>query len=243
MLGKLAMLIQSKTALAVLGVVLVGGSGGAVAAAAATGHLTTHGVNLNTESASTTTPDSHAHTVGVEGLLTACSTTANTLTVKDSAGKSWTFVVSATTKFNGDTHPASNGASSAQGTDSSHAGGHSDMTGAGDSSAQGDNSAHAGDNSAQGDNSAHAGDNSAKGDNSAHADGSSAGSGTMTHSAPTLADVCTTTNIGSRNVQVQATPDGATFDAWKVTLQGPGNADAGAAGNDSSNAGSNSSGD
>ncbi len=220
MLGKLALLIQSKTALAVLGVVLVGGSGGAVAAAAATGHLTAHGVNLNTESASTKTPDSHAHTVGVEGLLTACSTTAKTLTVKDSAGKSWTFVVSATTKITGDTHVASTGASGTPGAGNSQAGGNS----GGNSSAKGDNSAHAGDNSS------HAGGNSAGGDNSAH-------------SAPTLADVCTATNIGSRHVQVQATPDGATYDAWKVTLQGPGSANAGAAGHDSSNADSSSSGD
>lgn len=228
MLGKLAMLIQSKTALAVLGVVLVGGSGGAVAAAAATGHLTTRGVNLNSETASTKTPDSHAHTVGVEGLLVGCG--ANTLTVKDSAGKSWTFVVSATTKINGDTHVARSGASSTPGAGNSHAGGNSGVTGAGASSAKGNNSAHAGANSAKGDNSSHAGGASANGANSAH-------------SAPTLADVCTETNIGSRNVQVQATPDGANYDAWKVTLQGPGSANAGAAGDDSSNADSSSSGD
>ncbi len=37
---------------------------------------------------------------------------------------------------------------------------------------------------------------------------------------PTLADVCATANIGARIVEVQATPDGANYDAWKVTLQG-----------------------
>ncbi len=241
MLSKIAAVAHSKVALAVLGAVLVGGGGSAVAVAATTGHLSTLGVNaaMNSSSASS---NSHAHTTSVEGLLTACSatTTPATLSVKDSSGKSWTFVVSATTKINGDTHTdASHGDSSA-----------SNSTGAGASSAKGDNSAHAGDNtsngagasSAKGDNSTHAGDNtstgtgasSAKGDNSADAGDSSA------HTA-TLADVCTSANIGTRHVQVQATKNGASYDAWKVTLQGAGSASGDSSDGHASDGGSNGS--
>lgn len=120
MLPKLAALAQSKTAIAVLGVVLIGGGSGAVAVAATTGHLSTLGVNLNsigqsktpdaTEAAGGSSSDA-AHTVGVEGLMTACSTTANTLSVTDKAGKSWTFNVASTTKFNGATKSNEGGAS------------------------------------------------------------------------------------------------------------------------------------
>lgn len=195
MLSKILAVTHSKVALAVLGVVLVGGGGSAVAVAATTGHLSTLGVNLASEN-SNANSSSHAHTIGVEGLLTACSTSTPpaTISVTDSAGKSWTFVVSATTKINGDTHTDASGASSA--------------TGAGASSAKGDNSTHAdgassGASSSSGDNSANAGDNSA-------------------HTAATLADVCASANIGTRHVQVQATQDGANYDAWKVTLQGSG---------------------
>src|SRR5487761_2581177 len=120
MLPKLAALAQSKTAIAVLGVVLIGGGSGAVAVAATTGHLSTLGVNLNsigqsktpdaTEAAGGSSSDA-AHTVGVEGLMTACSTTANTLSVTDKAGKSWTFNVASTTKFNGATKSNEGGSS------------------------------------------------------------------------------------------------------------------------------------
>ena len=195
MLSKILAVTHSKVALAVLGVVLVGGGGSAVAVAATTGHLSTLGVNLASEN-SNANSSSHAHTIGVEGLLTACSTSTPpaTISVTDSAGKSWTFVVSATTKINGDTHTDASQGSSA--------------TGAGASSAKGDNSTHADGasscaSSSSGDNSANAGDNSA-------------------HTAATLADVCASANIGTRHVQVQATQDGANYDAWKVTLQGSG---------------------
>ena len=192
MLAKIAAIAQSKVALAALGVVLVGGGGGAVAVAATTGHLSTLGVNLNSEksanASSTETPDSHAHTMGVEGLLVSCSTTTPpaTIVVKDSKGAQWTFNVSDTTKFNGDTQTASQSAGAQGG---------SSATGAGASSAKGDNSAKGG--------------SSSKGDNSASA-----------HAAPTLAQVCAL--AGSRDVQVQATPNGSAYDAWKVTVQGPG---------------------
>ena len=188
MLAKLATLVQSKTALAVLGVVLVGGGSGAVAVAATTGHLSTLGVNLNVASGtktaeSTETPDSHAHTTSVEGLLTAC--TANTISVQDGT-KTWTFVVSSTTKYNGDINTNGAGASSA------------------------------------------------KGDNSANAGGASTGGASTAHVAASLSDVCATANINARDVQVQATANGTEYDAWKVTLQGPGSAKSGSEGGDTS---------
>ncbi|HET9109772.1 MAG TPA: hypothetical protein VFN78_02995 [Ktedonobacterales bacterium] len=203
MLSKIAAIAQSKVAVAALGVVLVGGGGGAVAVAATTGHLSTLGINLNSEKSpnaqASETPDSHAHTVGVEGLLVSCSATTApaTIVVKDGKGVSWTFNVSATTKYNGDTETAS------------HAAGGSSTDGAGASSAKSDNSTHAGGSSTDG-----AGASSAKGDNSTNAGDNS------THAAPTLAEVCAF--AGSRDVQVQATPNGSAHDAWKVTVEGPG---------------------
>lgn len=196
MLAKIAAVAQSKVALAVLGVVLVGGGGSAVAVAATTGHLSTLGVNLNSDKSqnaqASETPDSHAHTVGVEGVLVSCSgtTAPATILVKDGKGKSWTFNVSATTKYNGDTETASHTAGAQGG---------SSTEGAGASSAKGDNSTHTGGSSTEG-------ASSAKGDNS-------------THAAPTLAQVCAL--AGSRGVEVQATPNGSAYDAWKVTVQGP----------------------
>jgi hypothetical protein len=156
--------------------------------AATTGHLSPLGVDLGASTDQTKTPekaetpDSHAHTTSVEGLLAACDTTAtpNTISVTDKAGKSWTFVITTTTKFNGDTES--------------------------ESSAKGDNSAHAG--------------GASTGD---HSGGASTGD-TSAHAAPTLANVCATANIGARDVEVQATADATDstkLDAWKVTLQGP----------------------
>lgn len=252
MLSKIAAVAHSKVALAVLGAVLVGGSGSAVALAATTGHLSVLGGAQAAGHGSNESPDSHAHTISVEGLLTGCSTTTpTTISVKDSAGKSWTFVVSATTKINGDTNADANhsgssstgeGASSAKGDNSAHTGDNSanpggSSTGEGASSAKGDNSTHAGDNSANvGDSSANVGDSSANaGDSSAKAGDNSA------HAAPTLAEVCASANIGTRDVQVQATQNGKTYDAWKVTLQGPESASSD--GSSSSGASSHASGD
>lgn len=183
MLAKIATLAKSKAAIAVLGVVLVGGGSSAVAVAATTGHLSTLGVDLNSAGKSSSA-DSHAHTVGVEGLLVACNTTTtpNTISVKDKDGKSWTFVVSSTTKFNGAVHTEGSGSTGA------NAGGAS----------------------------------TAKGDNSANAGGAS-----TNHTAATLADICATANLNTRDVQVQATPNGSAYDAWKVTLQGQGSANGG----------------
>jgi hypothetical protein len=198
MLPKLATLVKSKTAIAVLGVVLVGGSGGAVAMAATTGHLAPLGVDLGASTDQTKTPekaetpDSHAHTTSVEGLLAACDTSAtpNTISVTDKAGKSWTFVITTTTKFNGDTQS--------------------------ESSAKGDNSAHTG--------GASTGDHSGGASTGGASTGGASTGDSSAHVAPTLADVCATANIGARDVEVQATADttdSTKLDAWKVTLQGP----------------------
>lgn len=197
MLTKLAAALHSKVAIAVLGVILVGGGGSAVAVAATTGHLTTLGIHLNSTAGSdsaksTTTPDSHANTVGVEGLLTACDATANQISVTDSANKVWVFTVSATTTYNGDANTSQQGASSAQG------------------------------------------------DNSANAGSASDGGASTVHTAITLTELCTFVN--TRDVQVQATPDGANYDAWKVTLQGPGTSNSNGDSSSSNGSGSSSNG-
>ena len=216
MLAKLSTVLKSKVALAALGAIVVGGGGGAVAVAANTGHLQTLGINLNVGSDTKSpdaseTPDSHAHSVSVEGLLTACDTTdtPNTVSVTDKAGKSWTFIITSTTRFNGEQS-------------SKHSGGNSNG-----GASTGDNSANGGSSS---------GDNSANG-----------GSSSSQASALTLADVCASANLNTRKVEVEATPDGANYDAWKVTLQGApennqNNGDnSGKGGDNSSNSGDSSS--
>ncbi len=81
MLSKVLSVVQSKAALAVLGVVLVGG-GGTAAAYAATGHqLPLMGTQAQaTEKPDAThTADNHAHTVSIEGVLK--SSNGSTITV------------------------------------------------------------------------------------------------------------------------------------------------------------------
>lgn len=107
MTAKLLALVHSKIALAVIGVVLVGGSGAAVAAA-------THGqLNLASSSAAqaTHTPghdsgndaDSHAHTVSIEGKLTAYDSNGKTISVQARDAKSATTIkVDANTRVNGE---------------------------------------------------------------------------------------------------------------------------------------------
>ena len=115
MMPKLTSLLQSKVAAAVLGVLLVGGSGGAVAVAATQGHLSGLGLQLGAskQSDSTETPDSHEQDGShAEGMLTACDTTASTIGVTDEHSKTFTFTVTADTKFNGDDHEGDKGGSS-----------------------------------------------------------------------------------------------------------------------------------
>lgn len=216
MLEKVAAFAKTKAAVALLGVAVVGGGGGAVAVAATTGHLSTMGVNLN----SSDDANKGDHT-SVEGLLTGCTT--STVSVKDSDGKSWTFNVTSSTKFNGDVKSGTNGASSAgseatevagastsKGNESDHAGSSTgDHSGA--STSKGSESDHAG--SSTGSSSTHAGSstsNDSKGDTESH--------------EVTLAQVCAAANINTRDVQVQATKTSSGYDARKVTLQGPGSA-------------------
>jgi hypothetical protein len=112
MLAKLALLVQSKVAVAVLGAVLVVG-GGSAAALAATGKISlpgatsTHSTSQSQGSDKSDTSkdksgDSHAHTEGIEGTLVACASAANTICVKDSHGKTFIVVVNSSTEINGD---------------------------------------------------------------------------------------------------------------------------------------------
>lgn len=104
MLTRLLALVHSKIALATLGVLLVAGSGAAVAAA-------THSQSPTVQASSTTshTPDAsdgkgdHAHSVALEGKLTAYSASSHTIAVqaKDS-GKATTVNVDANTRVDGE---------------------------------------------------------------------------------------------------------------------------------------------
>jgi hypothetical protein len=93
MLSKLALLLQSKTALAALGVLLVGSGGTAVAVTAASGHVPFTNISMSSSHTSAQsgsmpamqqTPDAqatgnaHANSVAIEGILkaTTASTTA-----------------------------------------------------------------------------------------------------------------------------------------------------------------------
>jgi hypothetical protein len=76
MLAKLAVLAQSKVALAVLGVVLVGGGGTAAAVAATTGHLGPIELAHSTPTKGDEDGQNgiHAHTVSIEGVLATVGT-------------------------------------------------------------------------------------------------------------------------------------------------------------------------
>lgn len=86
MLSKVLSVVQSKAALAVLGVVLVGG-GGTAAAYAATGHQLPL---VGTQAQATEKPDSansgnHAHSVSIEGVLKSAN--GSTITVSSTSGE------------------------------------------------------------------------------------------------------------------------------------------------------------
>lgn len=119
MMPKLTALFQSKVAAAVLGVLLVGGSGGAVAVAATQGHLNGLGLQMNSKSASTETSDSESKDGShAEGMLTACDTTASTIGVTDEHSKVYTFTVTSDTTFNGDIHGNNKGGNDSGGSSS-----------------------------------------------------------------------------------------------------------------------------
>ncbi len=116
MLSKLATLVKSKAAAAVLGVLLVGGGGSAVALAASQGHLNGVGLQMaaSQKQASGKAGDNSGSTsrAHAEGMLTACSATS--IQVKDEHQGTVTFTVNKDTRFNGHIHGNdSNGATSA----------------------------------------------------------------------------------------------------------------------------------
>ena len=106
MLSKLSVLVQSKVAIAVLGVALVGG-GGTVAAMAASGNhipfasaLTSHDSTKTPEASAS--GDEHAHTVSIEGVLLGYDATASTISVQGSQSSTPTTIkVDSSTKVNG----------------------------------------------------------------------------------------------------------------------------------------------
>lgn len=111
MLSKVLTVVKSKAALAVLGVVLVGG--GAAAAYAATGHqvpLTSNQGNASAKSGDNGKPDAthnthnnHGHTVSIEGVLKGYNAGAATISVESRDGNSTTTItVNAGTRINGD---------------------------------------------------------------------------------------------------------------------------------------------
>ena len=196
MMPKLLTLVKSKTAVAVAGVLLVGGSGGAVAVAAQTGHLNGIGLQLATTKGDSSASDSNGEHAHAEGLLTACSTSGS-ISVTDEKGTVYTFNVTSDTKFVGDTHESTHEGSSTAGGASTNGTTH------GDSSTAGGASTNA----------------------TTHGDSSTAGekSGANTASTFTLSDLCALVN--KVKVQVQATAASSsdkTPDAAKVTVEGPG---------------------
>lgn len=107
MTTKLLTLIHSKIALAVLGVLLVGGSGTAVVAANHGQIPFTHSDASSTAThsphATESADSSHAHTVAIEGTLTAYTAASQTISVQTKDSSSATTVdVNATTMVNGE---------------------------------------------------------------------------------------------------------------------------------------------
>jgi Domain of unknown function (DUF5666) len=103
-LGKAALVVKSKVALAVLGV-LVAGGGGTTVALAATGHLPTLPTAQNSSHASDNqgNGDNHGHTVGLEGTLKAYDAGAHTVSVLgQNATSATTITVNDQTQVNGD---------------------------------------------------------------------------------------------------------------------------------------------
>ena len=100
MLGKAALVVKSKIALAVIGV-LVAGTGG-TAALAATGHMPTLPGASPTQAQGNGANSNHGHTVGIEGTLTAYNAGAKTISVRSGKdNSSSTITVNAQTRVNG----------------------------------------------------------------------------------------------------------------------------------------------
>lgn len=108
MLSKVALLVKSKVAIAVLGV-LVAGTGG-TAALAATGHLpnlpvlpnVTQTAHSQQNAGNSNDNSNHGHTVSIEGTLEAYDATAKTISVRaDNATTDTTVGVNDQTNVNG----------------------------------------------------------------------------------------------------------------------------------------------
>jgi hypothetical protein len=111
MLTKLAAIVQSKVALAVLGAALVGGTGTAAALAATSGHsplgLGTAQHTGSTEGTkaphATEAADDHAHTISLEGVLKGYNASGKTISVQTKDATSPTTVsVNGSTEVNGE---------------------------------------------------------------------------------------------------------------------------------------------
>ena len=107
MLSKLALLVQSKIAVAVLGAVVIGGGGTAVAVAATGGHVPFISAATSSHDA-TETPKAgdndseHAHSEGIEGVLKGYDASAATISVQgEHDTKPTTIAVNSATKVNG----------------------------------------------------------------------------------------------------------------------------------------------
>jgi hypothetical protein len=107
MVSKALLVVKSKVALAVLGVVLVGGGGTAVAVAATGGHvpvlsaLAGHSTTKTADSGSDAA--SHAHTISLEGVLKSYDATAHTISVLGNGDTSATTIgVDSKTEVNGE---------------------------------------------------------------------------------------------------------------------------------------------
>jgi hypothetical protein len=107
MVSKALLVVKSKVALAALGVVLVGGAGTAVVAAAAganvpvlsglIGHSTTNAHTSGSDASS------HAHTISVEGMLTGYNAGAKAISVVEHGDTSATTIdVNSHTEVNGE---------------------------------------------------------------------------------------------------------------------------------------------
>lgn len=110
MVSKALLVVKSKLALAVLGVLVVGGGGTAVAMAATGGHVPVLSTLVgNAQHDAKKTPDtgsdasSHAHTISVEGVLKGYSAGANTISVVEHGDTNATTIdVNSKTEVNGD---------------------------------------------------------------------------------------------------------------------------------------------
>jgi hypothetical protein len=108
--SKALLVVKSKLALAVLGVLVVGGGGTTVAVAATGGHVPVLSALVgNTQHAAKKTPDtgsdasSHAHTISLEGVLKGYDAGAGTISVLGTGDTSATTIdVNSKTEVNGD---------------------------------------------------------------------------------------------------------------------------------------------